>query len=219
MNVIFFFFLSSCFSHFLVCEQPPSAWHGCCLSACEIPAWWISLQRHMSHEPLVGAHERSHRPVASVKSVYSAAPRVSDPNPPHIPATTALLSPYHPTPTPNTSSTPPFILSSLRQSEPKSLYICSTWLLPSIWPTEWLGWLSRSVQKELAEGDCVILWFVCFLPLIIVILYALSERNAHLTRVSLIYTCHHFNSLKQSYKLYIFSLNWRDHHSITDSSD
>lgn len=91
-----------------------------------------SLQRHMSHEPSVGAHERSHRPIASVKSVYSAAPRVSDPNPPHIPATTALLSPYHPTPTPNTSSTPPFFLSSLRQSEPKSLYICSTWLLPSI---------------------------------------------------------------------------------------
>lgn len=87
---------------------PQQAWHGCCLPTCEIPARWIFPHRHMSHEPSVGAHERSHRPIASVKSVDSAALWVSDPSLPHIPTTTSELPPNNPTLTPNMpSSTPP----------------------------------------------------------------------------------------------------------------
>lgn len=122
-------FCSFCFT----LQTPQQARRGCPLPTCEIPARWIFLSshRHLSRAPSFGALERSHRPTASVKTVSYAALWVSDPNPPYSSTTVALLSHV-----PACRHPPPlFFLSALHQSEPKSLYICSTWLLPSMWPT------------------------------------------------------------------------------------
>lgn len=104
-----YFHRSSCFVHFLVCEGPSRPDTAVACLHVKFQLGESFARRHMSHEPSVGAHERSRRPIASVKSVNSAALRVSDPNPPYILTTPPHSSaPYHPTPTLNmSSSTPP----------------------------------------------------------------------------------------------------------------
>lgn len=153
--------------------RPQQAWNGCRLRTCEIPARWIFPCRHLSRAPSIGAHDHSRRPIASVKSVSYAALWVSDPNPPHFPTTNRVLPlvPSHPN-SQHVVIHSPFFLSAFYQSEPKSLYICSTWLLPSIWPTKCLGSMLRSIYQNNLKGDepilllsLMYLWFpvfVCF---------------------------------------------------------
>lgn len=154
-----YFHWSSCL---LVCEGRSRPDTAVARLTCEIPARWIFPRRHLSYDPSVGAHEHSRRPIASVKSVSSAALWFSDPNLPHIPTTTTPLCPRYTVPPQLPQHVvihSPFFLSALRQSGPKSLYICSTWLLPSVWPTKWLGSLLRSIYHDSVEGDGLELLF------------------------------------------------------------
>lgn len=158
------FHRSSCPVHFLPCDglgRPDTA--VACLhvkfqlgeSLSEAATW--AMNRRPVHMSTPAG------PVASVKSVSSAAPRVSDPNPPRSPATTS--------PAPNPQTTPPQLpnmSSSAPPPSPWALYAsldlshCTSvqnGRCLALWPTDWLRCLSRSKYQDTAEADGPILLF------------------------------------------------------------